>query len=178
MKRSVSSSCPSVCSALRWPASLLVLLALPGVASASREVESLRIIPEILGYLINRLFLVLVLTVLIVAIAALVLAMFRRSGRGSMGSMGRQRWPPSAPTSTLPPVDADSQEAEQRRARNRELVDSLVLRPSPGKVSPVDDDTRARIAAAAKRIEARTPPSPDPGHTSDDGSERPRDRGR
>ena len=128
----------------------LALLGAALPASASREVESLRLVGDALGWFLRSMIeLTLVLGVFSAMAALMWVWLAQRKTEPSSGSNRRpanhgQNTPAATPAAAGP---------HERQAQAQACAEALVMRPATRATAPVDQATRDRIAAAARRLE-------------------------
>lgn len=140
-------------------------LTVPAQAMASREVDSLSIVPTIFGAILREAFGSMLVAAAIIAAVVIPWWLLRagRSVRPPPRARANAALPPESRVSLLQPsapADGENQDAAQRRAQMRARAEAINLRPEIGGYTPVDEDTRARIAAAARRLAARASETP------------------
>ncbi len=145
---------------LRQAALLAGLAAVAQPAVASREVETLRIVPIAIRWIAGVMVDIMVIgAILAIVLVPLLVWIVRRAGHAGKVSRG-YRLPSivSLRTSSEPGPAATGNAADeaQRRARLKAQAEAIELRPQVPLTVDVDDATRKRITEAVKRIGAHS----------------------
>ncbi len=133
----------------------LAAIALP--AMASREVESLKIVPMILGALAGMVGqMLLAMTVIAIVLTPLLIWIGRHAGTLGQPSANRSRSRVASLRQSgerRPDSAHEVGDDQVRQAQLRAQAEAIDLRPQVRTTFDVDDDTRKRIAAAVKRLQ-------------------------